>query len=246
LLILAIDTAATLGSVALVELPDNSQAASVRPLALTAAVLKQHAETLIERIEWCFEISGRKKEDLEAVVYVRGPGSFTGLRTGLATAKGIAIGLDISIVGVSTLKCLAVNVAPHPDPVAVITDARRSEVFVGCYDVSDAFRDPVTLLEEQAAAPAHALSLLEKTLAGRGSCILTGNGIVAYEDVFSQLKAENGWTRAPAFSSTPNVLNAAFLGVLRLIKGESDDVNAAVPVYLRDSGAVPMKSGRDS
>jgi len=232
--------------VALVEWSDNSETASIKPLALTAAVLKQHAETLIERIEWCFEISGRKKEDLEAVVYVRGPGSFTGLRTGLATAKGIAIGLDIRIVGVSTLKCLAVNMAPHPDPVAVVTDARRSEVFVGCYDVSDAFRDPVTLLEEQAAAPAHALQLLEKTVAGSGRCILTGNGIGVYEDVFSQLKAENGWTRAPEYASAPSALNAAFLGILRLIKGQSDDVNDAVPVYLRDSGAVPMKSVLDS
>lgn len=102
----------------------------------------QHANLLAPYVEQCMEELRRRDEKLDAVAVSIGPGSYTGLRIGLSLAKGIAFSREVPLIGVDTLKILAVKAMfrPHPwngDEILVpMVDARRMEVFTAPYDFS--------------------------------------------------------------------------------------------------------------
>ena len=93
-----------------------------------------HSQTLLPMVAEIFSRTGHKAEELDAIAVSAGPGSFTGLRIGAATAKGLALGYDIPLVEVSTLEGLAMNVH-EMDEVYVhpIMDARRSQVYTATF-----------------------------------------------------------------------------------------------------------------
>lgn len=94
---------------------------------------KTHSQTLLPMIDLITERAGICKKDIGAVAVSVGPGSFTGLRIGVATAKGIGMALGIPLVGVSTLEGLAYNLKGHGGLICPMIDARRNEVFCGLY-----------------------------------------------------------------------------------------------------------------
>ena len=100
----------------------------------------KHAERLAPFVERCMEELKRKEEKLDAVAVSIGPGSYTGLRIGLSLAKGLAFSLGVPLIGVSTLKILAVKAMfrnmdfTGEELLAPMIDARRMEVFGGVYD----------------------------------------------------------------------------------------------------------------
>ncbi len=100
----------------------------------------KHAERLAPFVERCMEELKRKEEKLDAVAVSIGPGSYTGLRIGLSLAKGLAFSLGVPLIGVSTLKILAVKAMfrnmdfSGEELLAPMIDARRMEVFGGVYD----------------------------------------------------------------------------------------------------------------
>jgi tRNA threonylcarbamoyladenosine biosynthesis protein TsaB len=147
MLILAFDTATEVATSALV---DDGEVLGERV---------SRAVTLLEDVDALLRQAGARTGNLDGLAVGIGPGSFTGVRIGLATARGLALGLDLPVAGVSTLAALA---AGAPDAVPVI-DARRREVFV----LQDGPR--VLLPSELQPAP--------------GS-ILVGSGAVRYRDVF--------------------------------------------------------------
>ena len=109
---------------------------------------KTHSQTLLPMIADMMEMAGVDKHELTAIAVAAGPGSFTGLRIGAATAKGLAQALEIPIVPVSTLEGLAYNLQGADVPVCPIMDARRSQVYYGIYDVSGEL--PVSIVPEGA------------------------------------------------------------------------------------------------
>src|ERR687885_1168946 len=113
MLILAFDTATDVATSALV---DDGEVLGERA---------SRAVTLLEDVDALLRQGGARPRDLEALVVGTGPGSFTGVRIGLATARGVALALDLPVAGVSTLDALAAG-APGALPVV---DARRREVF---------------------------------------------------------------------------------------------------------------------
>lgn len=122
--LLAFDTSLTACSVALWR--DNNVAASERlPMA------KGHAEALVPMIQRVCAQSNIDPGALEAIGVTRGPGTFTGIRVGLATARGLALATGCPVIGVSTLVAIAATAALPPDPAAtlVVQDARRGEVY---------------------------------------------------------------------------------------------------------------------
>jgi len=86
---------------------------------------------LMAAIEGLLNDGGVAPRDLRAIAVGLGPGSFTGVRVGLALAHGLALGLGIPVVGVSTLACVAANASPEIERVTVMLDAGRGEVFLG-------------------------------------------------------------------------------------------------------------------
>lgn len=96
-----------------------------------------HAERLVPMITDLVSSTGRTLSDVTRVATTNGPGTFTGLRVGLAAARGFGVALHVPVVAINTLEAIAATVfASHPDlntPLAVVIDARRAEVYVQCF-----------------------------------------------------------------------------------------------------------------
>lgn len=133
--ILNIETSNTVCSVAL-----TAEGMILRHLESSEG--RNHAATLSDFIKSMLDFAAEKEIKLDAVAVSIGPGSYTGLRIGLSEAKGIAYGLDIPVIGISTLQLMATHIlfnAPSlPDDVILVPmlDARRMEVYTAAYDLS--------------------------------------------------------------------------------------------------------------
>src|SRR5689334_23423416 len=140
---LAIDTSTEVAGVALC---DGQVCLSRSPIqnAVSASQPGQHGERLLGMIDGAFAQAGWKKSDLQLVACCIGPGSFTGVRVGVATAKGIALALGIPIVGIGSLEVMAyahfarTGARGSDDAVAALLDARKGEVFWAAYASSGA------------------------------------------------------------------------------------------------------------
>ena len=199
--ILAFDTSSTALSVALLE-DENLVAES------TVTVKKNHSISLMPTIDFLVAQAGWQPADLERIVVAQGPGSYTGLRVAVATAKTLAYALGIDLVGVSSLQALTADGIVIP-----IMDARRNNVYVGFYENGQA------IVSDHHAAFA---DVLEQAKAYEK---VTFVGEVA--NFVDQIK-EN-LPNATVLSSLPS---AQLIGRLGLYL-PSVDVDAFVPHYLK-------------
>ncbi|MFC9892345.1 tRNA (adenosine(37)-N6)-threonylcarbamoyltransferase complex dimerization subunit type 1 TsaB [Nocardia sp. NPDC127579] len=138
MLVLAVDTATPAVTAGLVELEqDATGAVRLRTVASRVRVdARAHAEVLTPQILECLTEAGRSRAELAAVVAGVGPGPFTGLRVGMATAAAFGDALGIPVHGVSSLDAIAADAAPDLNPgreLLVVTDARRREVYWARY-----------------------------------------------------------------------------------------------------------------
>jgi tRNA threonylcarbamoyl adenosine modification protein YeaZ len=229
--LLALDTATRCASVAV--------ARGGRVLAEGAREVTTHSEGLLPLIEATLTQAGLGVEALDAVACGQGPGSFTGLRIGLSTAKGLCLALGRPLICVSSLLALARAVeAAEGDAaqtVAALIDARRKELYLGLY------RGGALLAPEAVVSPGAVPALLLEHAAEGAPVVLVGDGALAYQEqllVTLQGRATLAPERCHALSAR-HLLPAAFA---RLAAGETDDLARAVPRYLRSSDAkLPSK-----
>ena len=111
---------------------------------------KTHSQTLLPMIHDMLEMADVSVKELDAIAIASGPGSFTGLRIGAATAKGLGGALSIPLIAVPTLEGLAYNLAGAEALVCPIMDARRQQAYYGIYDVS---KEVPVEIEKPDAAP---------------------------------------------------------------------------------------------
>lgn len=141
---------------------------------------KTHSQTLLPMMEDLRQKAGLDLTTLDAIAVTRGPGSFTGLRIGAATAKGVGLALDLPIIGVPTVDALAFNVFGTRALVCPLMDARRSQVYTGIYEEYD---EP-KVLREQCAVP---VADIIADLNSRGrEVILLGDGVAVYRQVLEE------------------------------------------------------------
>lgn len=158
--ILSMDTSTDTVSVALCE--DRSLVAS-----FTGNMKKTHSTTLLPLIDTVLSYNGIKCENIDLLAVTAGPGSFTGLRIGVATVKGLAIGNNIPSIGVSSLQALAYNFSDREGVlICPSINARRGEVYYALFKIENGI--PVRLCEDTSA---HA-SVLEETLKGYNEQVL--------------------------------------------------------------------------
>ena len=124
--ILALDTSTTFGSIAI-----SSDKTIIAEYAIKSR--KTHSKTLLPSIDKMLNETGIHINEINAVVVANGPGSFTGLRIGLSTAKGICYGQKIPLIAISTLMSLANNVTFANKNICVLLDAGRSQVYSAIY-----------------------------------------------------------------------------------------------------------------
>ncbi|MFH1830815.1 MAG: tRNA (adenosine(37)-N6)-threonylcarbamoyltransferase complex dimerization subunit type 1 TsaB [Pseudomonadota bacterium] len=223
--ILSIDTTSIAGSVALSE-NDKLIAQEQQGAGGT------HSEKLFPTIDHLLQVAKWQQSDIQGIAVAIGPGSFTGLRIGLAAAKGFALALDCPVAGVSSLATLALNGLGFSGTVIPLIDARRSEIYAAAWQV-DSEGNMKQKLEELVAPPDQIVKLLSEI---KGDFLLVGDGALAYSDYLCKGLKHRAHI-AEGAQVMPQAVNLALLSWKRLVKGRGDDVASLVPNYIRRSDA---------
>jgi len=202
---------------------------------------RHHAEVLLPALEKLLLLSGIPMEKIDLLACTTGPGSFTGVRMGVSTVKGLALAIGKSIVGVSTLETLAMNAFPTPGLVCPLLDARRDQVYAGLYRMDpDGFPEIVT--PERLTDIDHLLRDLRED-----DIELIGDGAVRYRDRI--LESRPGW--CVPLGSGKHSIHASTVGMMgmhRYSQGKGEDPLNISPKYLRLSEAelrVGTKAGKE-
>ena len=190
-----------------------------------------HSQTLLPMIEKVVDMSGIELEQIDAIAIAAGPGSFTGLRIGSATAKGIGLALKKPVVSVPTLEGLAYRVSVFDGIICPIMDARRNQVYTGIYKMD---KGNLVCLSEQKAVDLKSTSVeLEKY---DEKVIFLGDGVeVQRETIEKEFKKE--YCFAPIHLSKQSAAAVAVLGDIYFNQGKAEDAAEHKPIYLRKSQA---------
>lgn len=237
--ILAVDTSTDMLACALgrMEVDETGRPCGLEMIARADQMCRRHAnEQLVSVIDGMLAQCSMKRDQVDAVLTGTGPGSFTGVRIGVATAKGVACGLEVALHGTSTLDAVAWGVwrCGVRGLVGVVGDAMRKEVYPGLYRVDDEGAHRLFASESVMKVP-EAVSLW----AGRadaGDIVLAGDGIAKYralyeEAGFARFAPEEAW-----YPSGEGLLRAS-LASQRFDAAETGDPALVLPVYTRLSDA---------
>ncbi len=135
-----------------------------------------HSVTIMPSVEWLLKTTGLCLSDIDRLAITRGPGSFTGLRIGIAAVKGLAFGADLRCCGVSTLECAAYGAKTCGKIICAVMDARAGQVYNALFSTEDGS------LKRLCPDRAIKISELEKELSSYEDVVLTGDGaLLCYE-----------------------------------------------------------------
>jgi tRNA threonylcarbamoyladenosine biosynthesis protein TsaB len=228
---LAFDTSADVTAVAVLD----GDEVTIEDSERTA---ERHAEMLLPRIEQCLARAGVALAEIDVIAVGIGPGSFTGVRVGVATAKGLALATGKPLRGVVSLAALAGSVLEREPGtevlVAPILDAFKGEVFAALYSVSAA--QTALIAEPFHAQPEIAAELVARAAAGRTIRVM-GSGYRRYEDRIAPAWDAGKIVVLDAEADTPLARHIAREARrLLAVEGPSDTARLA-PLYVRDSDA---------
>ena len=256
--ILAIDSSGMPASVAVLE--DGLLTAEY-----TVHYQRTHSQTLLPMMDEVRTMLGLDLESVDAVAIAGGPGSFTGLRIGSATAKGIGMAIDRPLINVPTLEGMAYNFYGTDCIVAPMMDARRSQVFAGIYSFRDVAgsgdaacsgnapgngADPLEILMNQEPVDVKELCARLDSLAkelGR-KVLLMGDGAVSYRSLIEEnLTAVHSYAPAHLNEQKAGSVAARAMDLARVF-GEEKMESAAQhrPVYLRVSQAERVRAEKEN
>ena len=224
-LILTMDTATPCSSVALTA-GTRRNGYLVASLCLTGNVT--HSRRLLSAIDHLTREAGVDKGAIAGIGVSLGPGSFTGLRIGMATAKGLAAATGKPLFGVTTLDALAGQCVTST-LICTLLDARKKEVYAAFHRCnSEGIAERVG--EIQVLSPEKLAAAIDEPV------FMIGDGAVTYGALFCQLLG-NKIRFAPAHLHTPSAAALGMIAGEMLARGESMDVGEAVPLYVRSSDA---------
>lgn len=199
---------------------------------------KTHSQTLLPMLDELKKMVELDLSTVDAVALAAGPGSFTGLRIGSATAKGLGLALDIPLVEIPTLDGLACNLYGSDKLVCPIMDARRNQVYTGIYEFTARKELPVSY-ELNALLPQCAVSIEEIAKKcnelGR-EVIFLGDGVPVFEKKLAELM-EVPYGFAPAHMNRQRAAAFGFLALSYLKEGKVVKAGDHAPEYLRLSQA---------
>lgn len=222
--ILALDSSGLVASVAIVE-NDNLLG------EYTMNYKKTHSQTLLPMLDEVAKMMELDLNTIDVIAVSAGPGSFTGLRIGSATAKGLALALDKKIVSVPTVDALAYNLWGTSEQICPLMDARRNQTYTGLYEfVGEEFKtirpQCVVMIEE----------IINQINESGRKTIFLGDGV----DVFKDYIAEHitvPYAFAPAMSNKQRASSVAVLGGILFEQGKAEPAAEHKPDYLRLSQA---------
>ena len=226
--ILGLDSSGLVASAAIVE--DNTLLAEY-----TTNYKKTHSQTLLPMLAELQKMIELDMESIDAISIAAGPGSFTGLRIGAATAKGLGLALDKPLVEVPTLEGLAYNLCGTDKLVCPLMDARRNQVYTGVYEfVRSGQEFQLGTVTRQCAID---IAEIIKQLNDLGrEVIFLGDGVPVYKDAILE-NIQVPYSFAPANNNCQRAASVASLGAVYYAQGKTVSAAAHQPEYLRKSQA---------
>ena len=222
--VLGIDSSGMVATVAVVE--DTQMLAEY-----TINYKKTHSQTLLPMLDEVAKMMELDLNTIDAIAVAAGPGSFTGLRIGSATAKGLGLALKKPLVSVPTLEGIAYNFCGSEKVICPMMDARRSQVYTGIYEFQE---NTLKVLEDQMAVPVE--EVLEKLNQTGREVILAGDGVPVYLELIEKnLKVP--YLLAPAHLNRQRAGAVAVLGIQYAKEGKLESAMEHQPDYLRLSQA---------
>ena len=194
-----------------------------------------HSERLLPMGQQALKDTGLTIGELDGVAVASGPGSFTGLRIGMSTAKGLCMGAGLPIMAVSTLAGLALGAASAGVSVCAMLDARRDSVYVGVYRLSE---------DELICDYADSIGLLTDLIPNLPfPAVFVGEGTLVYRDILVETLGKDAIFPLLA-CHTPDAGSIALLGEKMRVRGEEIDPALVEPQYLRRSDAELVRETR--
>lgn len=226
--ILAIDSSGLVAGVAVVE--DD-----VLMAEYTTNYKKTHSQTLLPMLDELRNMIELDLDTVDAIAIAAGPGSFTGLRIGSATAKGLGLALNKPLVEVPTLEGLAWNLWGSSQIVCPLMDARRNQVYTAAYEFvlqGEGFKLQ-TVIPQQ---PVDIVEMLERLNELDREVVFLGDGVPVYLNLIRE-NIKVPYSLAPASCNRQRAACIAALGAVYFAAGETVSAEAHKPEYLRKSQA---------
>lgn len=222
--ILAIDSSGLVATVAILE---DDQTIAV----YTVNYKKTHSQTLLPMLDEIVKMTEFDLSTVDAIAVAGGPGSFTGLRIGAATAKGLGLALNKPLIHIPTVDGLAYNLYGTAGLICPIMDARRSQVYTGLYRFEN---DEFQVVEQQMAISLQ--ELVEKLNQYGEKVTFLGDGVPVYkEELKKELQVE--YSFAPAHMNRQSAAAVGALGMKYYEEGRIETATEHRPDYLRLSQA---------
>ena len=194
----------------------------------------KHSEVLLSEIDHALRAISVKIKDVDLFACTIGPGSFTGLRIGVSTLKGLMLATGKPAAGISSLAALALNVGKTSKLICSMMDAGRGQVYVAYFRYNDK-NILQQISEEKAANPKEIINNIDK------NTLYVGDGAIKYTEIIKSIKTPE----VSIDSDLQHYIRASAVGILGRKKfAENDllDASTLVPFYLRSADAVPRKS----
>lgn len=237
--VLAVDSSGLVATVAIVE-ENDSEAKTIAEY--TTNFKKTHSQTLLPMLDEVVKMTEIDLDTIDAIAVSGGPGSFTGLRIGSATAKGLGLALGKPLIHVPTVDGLAYNFCYTDQIVCPIMDARRNQVYTGIYRFEN---DKMVVLEAQMAVGIEELA--EKLCQYEDlGVIFLGDGVPVHRlKLEKELMSGRRISFAPAHMNHQRAATVGALGLLYLKEGKTETATEHKPDYLRVSQAERERAERE-
>ena len=230
--ILALDSSGIVASVAVVE--DDTLLAEY-----TVNYKKTHSQTLLPMLDEIVKMTELELESVDAIAVAAGPGSFTGLRIGSATAKGLGLALKKPLVAVPTVDALAYNLYDAQGLICPIMDARRNQVYTGVYRLNES---GLQVVKEQMAID---VGVLAEQLNALGEAVtFLGDGVPVYRNQLEE-KLTVPFAFAPANMNRQRAASVGLRGFQYYREGRIETAAEHQPDYLRVSQAERERAERE-
>ena len=231
--ILGLDSSGIVASVAIVE--DDVLIAEY-----TVNYKKTHSQTLLPMLDEIAKMTELDLNSIDAIAVAAGPGSFTGLRIGSATAKGLGLALKKPLIAIPTVEGLAYNLYDISGLICPIMDARRKQVYTGIYRFTD---HQLKVVEDQMAVPME--TVIEKLNQYGEAVTFLGDGVLVFHELIAE-KMTVPYSFAPAHVNKQRAAAVAALGLIYYREGKTETAMEHVPDYLRVSQAERERAEREA
>lgn len=229
--ILAIDSSGLVATVAVVEKEDQYNTKVI--VEYTTNFKKTHSQTLLPMLDEIVKMTGIELSKVDAIAVSGGPGSFTGLRIGSATAKGLGLALNKPLIHVPTVDALAYNLCYSEKLICPIMDARRNQVYTGIYSFDG---ENLQVLEEQMAVGVEELA--EKLRSYNREVVFLGDGVPVHgKRLEEELMKDCKICFAPAHMNHQRAAAVGCLAMKYFAEGKIETAAEHKPDYLRVSQA---------